>query len=60
MDMGAHIETIMMILVLRNARATLAHFKVIQKTLKIAPMRLDETQRETINHWIVLIMALCL
>lgn len=33
---------------------------VIQKTLKFTLMRLDETQRETINHWIVLIMALCL
>lgn len=49
MDMGAHIETIMMILVLRSARATLAHFKVIQETLKFTLMRLDETQRETIN-----------
>lgn len=33
---------------------------VIQETLKFTLMRLDETQRETINYWIVLIMALCL
>ena len=58
MDMGTHIETI--ILIFRNARVTLAHFKVSQETIKFTLMRLDETQRETINHWIVLIMALCL
>ena len=33
---------------------------VIKENLKFTLMGLDKTQRETINYWIVLIMALCL
>ena len=40
MDMGTHIETI--ILIFRSARVTLAHFKVSQETIKFILMRLDE------------------
>ena len=40
MDMGTHIKTI--ILIFRSARVTLAHFKVIQETIKFILMRLDE------------------
>ena len=40
MDMGTHIETI--ILIFRSARVTLAHFKVNQETIKFILMRLDE------------------
>lgn len=40
MDVGTHIETI--ILIFRNARVTLAHFKVSQETIKFILMRLDE------------------
>ena len=43
MDMGTHIETIM--LVFRSARVTLVHFKVNQETIKFTLMRLDETRR---------------
>lgn len=43
MDMGTHIETIM--LVFKSARVILAHFKVSQETIKITLMRLDETRR---------------
>lgn len=45
MDMGTHIETI--ILIFRSV--ILTHFKVSQETIKFILMRLDETQRETIN-----------
>ena len=55
MDMGTHIETI--ILIFRSVRVTLTHFKVIQKTLKITLMRLDETQRETIKHKVIMPMS---
>ena len=47
MDMGTHIETI--ILIFRSTRVTLVHFKVNQQTIKFTLKRLDETQRETIN-----------
>ena len=40
MDMGTHIETI--ILIFRNTRVTLVHFKVSQETIKFILMRLDE------------------
>lgn len=40
MDMGTHIETI--ILIFRSARVTLAYFKVSQETIKFILMRLDE------------------
>ena len=40
MDMGTHIETI--ILIFRSVRVTLAHFKVSQETIKFILMRLDE------------------
>ena len=40
MDMGIHIETI--ILIFRSARVTLAYFKVSQETIKFILMRLDE------------------
>ena len=50
MDMGTHIETI--ILIFRSARVTLVHFKVSQETIKFTLKRLDETQRETINSGI--------
>ena len=40
MDMGTHIETI--ILIFRSARVTIAYFKVSQETIKFILMRLDE------------------
>ena len=40
MDMGTHIETI--ILIFRSARVTLAHFEVMQESINFILMRLDE------------------
>ena len=48
MDMGTHIETI--ILIFRSAGVTLAHFKVSQETIKLILMRLDEIPSNVIRY----------